>query len=124
MPAERCHESGRVVRYRAEKVGEERPPTVSITISLFLRLGRLRPRCQVVAVLIFMILDLIFAHGFHCGLRHAAVGSLLPGHAVFHSLLPLRRRWRRIITDSLTANTYEPHKQGRCHFVRHLAFPL
>ena len=65
-----------------------------------------------------MILGLIFAHGFHCGLRHAAVGSLLPGHAVFHSLL----RLRRIITDSLTADTYEPHKQGRCHFVRHLRF--
>jgi hypothetical protein len=121
----RCHESGRVTRYRANKVGGERPPTgLNNPISLFLRLGRLRPRCQVIAVLIFMILDLIFAHGFHRGLRHAAVGSLLPGHAVLHSLLPLRRRWRRIITDSLTANTYEPHKQCRCHFVRHLAFPL
>ena len=125
MRTGRCYESDWVTRYRADKVGGERPPTVLITpISLFLRLGRLRPRCQVVAVLIFMILDFIFAHGFHRGLSHAAVGSLLPGHAVFHSLLPLRRRWRRIITDSLTANTYEPHKQGRCHFVRHLAFPL
>jgi hypothetical protein len=35
MRTGRCHESGRVTRYRANKVGGERPPTVSITPSLY-----------------------------------------------------------------------------------------